>query len=360
MEVRLDLRWHIGDKPIEELPGDLIKLLDGVARGGNLQFAAREGKLSYRHAWGLVKHWEQRLGATLVALERGRGSDLTPAGELLREVWHKTAERTSVALADAAAHAARQLDGLAHDPGTDKLVIAASHGFGVTILSQRLRAAKIDTELHFLGSEESLKRYAAGECHVAGFHLPQGIHGKRLWARFQRYLDARRDLLLLVETRELGFMAKAASPRLDVADLAAQKLRFVNRQTGSGSRLIFDLLLNDAKLKPAAINGYYNEEYTHVAVAAVIAGGAADVGFGARAAAAQFNLAFWPEVTEKYLLAIKREATHRKPCSVLLRALSSKAYKTQFADIPGSDSRGSGKQLDLKHVLPLIRNAAKR
>jgi molybdate transport repressor ModE-like protein len=359
MEIQLGLRWWVGNKPAEELPVELIRLLDGIARGGNLRFAAQETKLSYRHAWGLVKHWEQRLGIPLVALEQGRGSDLTRAGELMREVWHKTNERTSVALADAAAHASRTLAMLSSEPQREKLTIAASHGFGVSALTTLLRKAKIEPELHFVGSEEALKRYAAGECQVAGFHLPIGKHGRNLWARFQRYLDARRDVTLLVETRELGFMARPSTPRIDIAELAARKLRFQNRQTGSGSRLVFDLLLGEADLKPSAIVGYHNEEYTHVAVAAVIASGEADVGFGARAAAEKFNLGFWPEVTEKYLVVMSREGMRRKPLSLIPRLLASQSYKHQLNETPGSDGRGSGKQLDLKHVPSLIRGPLK-
>ena len=360
MEIQLALRWQLGSNPAEELPADLVRLLDGVERGGNLQFAARAAKVSYRHAWGLVKHWEQRFGCGLVTLERGRGSNLTPAGELLRAVWHKTHDRTTVMLAEAAAQAARQLEALTHEPGVESLVLAASHGFGLTTLVTLLRASKVTPELQIVGSEEALKRYAAGQAQVAGFHLPQGSHGKTLWARFQRYLDARRDVLLLVETRELGFMAKRGTPRVAVKDIATKQLRFLNRQAGSGSRLVFDLLLADAGIKPAQIAGYHNEEYTHNAVAAVIAGGAADVGFGARAAAEQFGLAFWPEVSEKYLLAVAREALSRKPQSVLQRLLTGQAYKRLLADVPGSDSRASGKEIELKQVAALIRTSTRR
>jgi molybdate transport repressor ModE-like protein len=354
-EIHLDLRWRLGKKPAEELPEALIRVLDGIGRGGNLRYAAREAKLSYRHAWGLVKHWESRLGCRLVVLEQGRGADLTRGGEIVRETWHRITERTAVALGEAAEQAARALESLGAPLSLETVTIAASHGFGVSALVALLRKAKIEPDLHFVGSEEALKRYAAGECQAAGFHLPVGQHGRHLWARFQRYLDPRNDIALLVETRELGFMAAASTPRVDIAELAARKLRFQNRQTGSGSRLIFDLMLHDAEIAPAQIVGYHNEEYTHVAVAAVIACGGADVGFGVRAAAEKFNLEFWPEVTEKYLLVMAREGLRRKPLAVLARLLASSSYKHQLKETPGSDGRGSGKQIDLKHIPALIR-----
>ncbi len=359
MNVELELRWRVVDKPPEELPVNLIRLIDGVARGGNLQYAAREAQLSYRHAWGLIKHWEQRFGVALLVLEKGRGSELTQAGEALREVWNRTIERTAAALKDAAMQVERGLAGLTSTPAQDRVLIAASHGYGIGALAELLRKSKVEPELHFVGSEEALKRYAAKECEAAGFHLPHGKHGRTLWSRFQRYLDSRSDILLLVETRELGFMARPGTQQVDIHALARRKLKFQNRQLGSGSRLLFDLLMQDANVKATQINGYHDEEYTHAAVAAMIASGEADAGFGARAAAEKFNLAFWPEMTEKFLLAVSRENLQRKPIKGLTRLLSSPGFKRQLAGIPGTDPRGSGKFVEIKHVLSLIRAPTK-
>ena len=362
MEVHLTLRWQIAGKPAEELPEDLIKLLDGIARGGKLRFAAAEAKLSYRHAWGMIKHWEQRLGAVLVTLEQGRGAGLTRAGEALRDLWVRTTDRTAAPLTEAAAHVSRHLSALAvaADADAGVLRIAASHGFGIATLAGLMRSAKLPLELQILGSEESLKRYAAGECQVAGFHVPLGKHGTQLWSHFQRYLDSRRDILVMVETRELGFMARPGAARVGIKDIAARKLRLQNRQVGAGSRLVFDLLLAEAGLTPDAIDGYYNEEYTHVAVAAVIASGEADVGFGARAAAEKFGLAFWPEVTEKYLLVLSREAIGTKPLSEIPRLLAGTAYQRDLNKVPGCDARGAGRRVELKALPAVLRRVNPR
>lgn len=355
MDILLSLRWHLQAKQTVELNPELVELLDGMAVGGNLRYATREAGLSYRHAWGLLKHWEQYFGQSLVTLERGRGAVLTPAGELLRETWHKTNERLTNPLAEAAAHARLALGALFHSATSEPLRIAASHGFGLNVLRDLLRAAGCEVDLQFLGSEVSLERYARGECEMAGFHLANGPLGARLWARFQPLLDPRRDSLLLVETRELGFITRPGVACARVQDIAARKLRFLNRQAGSGSRLVFDLLLADAGLKPSVIAGYHNEEYTHLAVAAVIAGGAADVGFGARAAADKFGLEFSPEVTEKYFLVLRREAIHRQPYALLGKLLASRAYRQGLADTAGCDPRGSGKRLELRQLAGLLK-----
>ena len=360
MHIELALRWQLQGKDREELPPELIALLDGIVVGGNLRYAARAARLSYRHAWGLVKHWEKFFDHALVALERGRGATLTEAGEALRETWHKTFDRLQPALTDAAHLAARGLEPLTRAQEEGSLTVVASHSFGLNTLSDLLRAEDVTVDLQLLGSEQSLARYAQGECKLAGFHLPEGELGARLWQRFAPLLDARRDVLLLVETRELGFISRRENPVSGIRDIARRKLRFLNRQAGAGSRLVFDLLLADAGLLPSAIPGYHHEEYTHLAVAAVVAAGEADCAFGVRSAAERFGLAFQREVSEQYLLVLPRESMHRKPFSLLKRLLSSQAYKQALGATAGSEARGSGRLIELKQIPALLRLPARR
>ena len=352
--IQLSLHWHFGESDMEDLPLDLIRLLDGVGASGNLQAAARTAGLSYRHAWGMIKHWEQRLGCSLLALERGRGSDLTAGGELLRTVWHDTEQELQARLEQAAVTATDRLRSRGQQSSAP-LPIAASHGFGMVALVDLLRAAQVSLDLRFVGSEEALKQYAKGECEIAGFHVPQGVFGQKLWTRFQRHLDLKRDVLLLVETRELGFITRRDLTQVTLAEIARKHLRFLNRQAGSGSRLVFDLMLSASDLTPAAITGYHTEEYTHLAVAAVIAGGAADVGFGVRAAAEKFALAFWPTISEKYLIVARREALARAPGALVQRLLRGQAYKRLLAAAAGSDARATGKLIEVKHVPALLK-----
>jgi molybdate transport repressor ModE-like protein len=360
MDIELSTRWFLRGKERAELPAELITLLDGIRTGGNLRYAARHGKLSYRHAWGLVKTWEKFFGHSLVALERGRGATLTEAGEILRETWHKAEDRTKLALEDAASFAARELEPITRLLEESEISIVASHSFGVNALATLLREAEVSVNLQILGSEQSLARYAQGLCRVAGFHLPEGELGSRVWQRFLPALDPKRDVLLLVESRELGFMSRPDNLITGVRDIARRKLRFFNRQPGSGSRLVFDLLLADANLKASSIPGYHHEEYTHLAVAAVVAAGEADCAFGVRAAAERFGLAFHQEVNEQYLLVLPREAMHRKPFSLLKQLLSSQAYKQALGATAGTDARGSGRVLDIKQVAALLHLPARR
>jgi molybdate-binding protein len=123
-----------------------------------------------------------------------------------------------------------------------------------------------------------------------------------------------------------------------LADLARLRARFVNRQKGSGTRLWFDRLLAEHGLAPADIRGYAGEEFTHQAVAALIASGAAEAGFGARAAAERFGLAFLPLGWECYHLAVSASLPDAS-FDGLARTLAERAERTsgyRAAPVPKS------------------------
>jgi molybdate-binding protein len=151
-------------------------------------------------------------------------------------------------------------------------------------------------------------------------------HGRRSGARVVDHPASLARAACCLEAGRAGAQTGSASFG-GLRDIAKRRLRFVNRQSGAGSRLFFDLLLADAGLKPSSIQGDHNEEYTHLAVAAMVAAGEADVGFGARAATKRFGLQFHREVREKYLLAVPREDLHRKPCALLQHVLGSTVVK---------------------------------
>ena len=124
-------------------------------------------------------------------------------------------------------------------------------------------------------------------------------------------------------TRVQGLILPRGNPRRvrSLADVAAKAPAIVNRQPGSGTRILLDrLLAHAAASSRRTSSGYTNEEFTHAAVAATIAAGKADAGFGIEAAAAQFGLAFVPVVSERYLFACRRR-TSTLPRFAAFRAL---------------------------------------
>jgi molybdate-binding protein len=165
-----------------------------------------------------------------------------------------------------------------------------------------------EIELTTMGSLAAIDRLFSGAADAAGVHF--GLLDPSAEPAFA-VLAA--DASLAVKpllVREQGLMLAPGNPLAirSVRDLAASKARFVNRQRGSGTRLWFDRLLAEAAIPATAIAGYEVEEFTHQAVAAVIAAGAADAGMGARAVAERFGLAFEPIGHETYFLCHRRNA----------------------------------------------------
>ena len=188
-------------------------------------------------------------------------------------------------------------------------------------------------ELRFVGSLVALEEFARGGADAAGFHVPAGTRMRDDAAAYLRFLSPRRDRLIRFVEREQGLILPRGNPARvrNFRDVAERGLRFVNRQRGSGTRLLIERHLDDEGVAPASLAGYANEEYTHAAVAATVASGGAEAGFGLRAAAAEYRLAFVPLVRERYFIAV-RTADIATPAVV---ALSTRyAARTRRASSP--------------------------
>ena len=147
-------------------------------------------------------------------------------------------------------------------------------------------------------------------------------------------------------------MTQAGNPRklAGLEDLGQGSLRFINRQKDSGTRIIFDSLLQHAGIDKGKIRGYYDEEFTHLAVAAMLASGAADAGFGIKAAASKFGLHFIPVVEENYVLAIGEQAPD-EAFSEIKRLLRSDEFKRKIKALPGYLITNTGKNISIEKML---------
>jgi molybdate-binding protein len=152
-----------------------------------------------------------------------------------------------------------------------------------------------------------------------------------------RRLRADRDALVRFVTRTQGLILPRGNPRRirSLADVATHGLSIVNRQPGSGTRLLFDRLLAAARIAPTAVPGYSREEFTHAAVAATVAAGGADVGFGVEAAAAQLGLAFVPLVRERYRFACRKRALDGAPMMAFRALLAGDATRAAVTPLRG-------------------------
>ncbi len=345
MDLHLDIRWRLGGIDAKDIEPALFDLLEAIEQGGSIRLAATHCQVSYRYAWGLVQEWGRLLGAPVCVLERGRGARLTALGEGLLWGRRRITASLSPTLEGMASNLAAELRAAMAQPADPPLRIFASHGLAIAALGDLMRRrGGVLLDLQFRGSLESLRLLHAGRCDLAGFHIADGPLGQRLAPRYQRWLKPGTQILIHVVHRQQGLITAREPPRpiRSLRDLAGGALRFVNRQSGSGTRLLLDALLEEVGVKPEEIQGYHTEEFTHQAVAALIASGAADCGFGIQAAAHQFGLPFLPVTRERYFFALGRESLASPAVIELIALLKSPLFRERAAALPGYDARESG------------------
>lgn len=345
MDIRFDFRWHYGDAPGEEIHPEIFRLLRAIRESGSLRAAANACRLSYRHAWGLLQAWEHRTGHTLVYLKRGSGAELSALGEKIIEQDQRIRSRLEPELSSLASELAMELNTLLEQPAQERLNICASHGLVVAMLRDlaRIRQKPL-LHLEFQGSLDSLRSLKNGVCNLAGFHLPEGEAGARFLARIRRYLNPKSDALIYTARRRQGLMTAPGNPLAirELADLVEKAVRFVNRQESSGTRITFDQLLEDQKIKGRQIQGYELEEFTHLAVAALVASGGADCAFGIEEAARKFGLHFIPFNWERYWFILPRTRLNWPPVVQLLSLLRDTEFRQGIKDISGYEESRSG------------------
>ncbi len=358
--VHLQYSFEATDQRGALLHNPLFDLLSAVHESGSIQRAAQALGASYRHTWGQLKRWEAVTGEPLVTWAQGQPARLTPFADRL--LWAETRVRTRLIPHIEALRAelervlADALDGTQH-----VLTMFASHDLALPLLRDLASGpAGLHIDLRFAGSVDALRALAQGRCLVAGFHVPPLRGGSALFARaLKPLLKPGLHKLIGCLRRNQGLMVRPDNPLAlhGLADLArragAAAPRFVNRQPGSGTRLLMDHLLAEQAIDAAGICGYFDApEDSHLAVAAAVASGAADVGPGIEAAALQFGLQFLPLVAEDYYLVCLKDALDHPAVGKLRQALDSPAWPQALHSLPGYSQARSGEVLSLVQALP--------
>ncbi|MTI63395.1 substrate-binding domain-containing protein [Methylophaga sp.] len=354
MDININFHWqmrHQGEK--HDIDAILFHLLEAVQTEGSLKKATDRLKVSYRFAWGLVNKWESLLGHPLVILERGRGARLAPAGEKLMHGNRHLSASFSPELDNFATQFKREFEAILNRHHAEGFNIFASHGLAVGALRDLInQQSDFQLDLHFHGSLESLRALRNGDCHIAGFHIPVGELGHQVKQGYLEILNQETHQLIYVVKRNQGLMVAAGNPKQvkDIHSLADSNLTFINRQSDSGTRLLLDQLLQVNKVSASRIKGYLNEEFTHMAVAAMVASGAADVGFGIAPMADKFNLEFIPLVWEHYCLAVPNHLINDERVTEIISLLKSQAFHDNLAGYSGYDTARSGETVSFKEI----------
>jgi molybdate-binding protein len=232
--------------------------------------------------------------------------------------------------------------------------VHASHGYAIELLRDFLLRKDIPVNLKYRGSMEALASLAGESCDVAGFHVPLGVHQAAALKFYTKWLDPKRHVLINLSTRRQGIMVAPGNPMaiLSLADLTRPGLRFVNRQFGSGTRILLDLLLKSEHLDSRRIEGYGTGEFTHSAVAACVASGMVHAGFGVEAGARKFQLDFIPLASERYFLICNKDSLQTPMVGAIVNILASKEFRAEAAKLAGLDVAQAGTALTIREAFP--------
>ena len=320
-----------------------LRLLLEVEKHGNLRAACTVLGVSYRSGWDMIAVLEKRLGTPVLEMTRGRGSVVTELGARLLWAVKLVHARFDPLLDSMAAEIDAQVQS-ALTRGRAYLKIFASHGYAVATLNAYLQQSGAAVEVSYRGSIESLHALYRKSCDVAGFPVPLGELQAPVLEQIRPLLkDSYR--IVQVTTRRLGLMVGKGNPRQvwTIADLARPDVRFVNRQHGSGTRMLLDLLLTRAGLVAGQVNGFETVELTHAAIAAYVALGKADCGIGVETAAREFGLDFVPLLSERYFFACEAAVLDDARFAALVDYLKGPDYRRCLLEHSGYDASDAGK-----------------
>lgn len=225
------------------------------------------------------------------------------------------------------------------------IVALGSHDLTLDLMAQFLAQAGRRLTSGNLGSLGGLIALGRGQAHVAGSHLLDPESGEYNLAYIDRYLRDVPVAVVALVGREQGLITAPGNPKRigGLGDLAAGRIMFVNRQRGSGTRILLDYHLGQAGIPSTAISGYDREEFTHLGVAAAVASGRADAGLGIRAAASALMLDFVPLVQERYDLVIPERFFGSVELEPLLELLRNARFRDAVGELPGYDTTPMGR-----------------
>lgn len=228
-----------------------------------------------------------------------------------------------------------------------KVIAIGSHDILLDIIGSILKETNPQMSLASAnqGSLGGILAVRRGEAHIAGTHLLDPQTGRYNVFYVEKYLEDIPAMLVTLVYRMQGFMVLKGNPKgiKEVSDLLREDISFVNRQKGSGTRVLLDYVLNEKGIDPGAIKGYGREEYTHTQIAACVKGRSADVGLGVLSAARALDLDFIPWQEERYDFLIPKSYAQHPGVEAILQLIQEQKFRTGVESLGGYNLKDTGK-----------------
>jgi putative molybdopterin biosynthesis protein len=229
------------------------------------------------------------------------------------------------------------------------VLCTGSHDLAIGVLEDqlKLRHAELKIAASNVGSLGGLLALQRGETHIAGTHLLDPDTGVYNIPDIKKAIPKTPVVLVHLAQREQGILVRRGNPKAirGLKDLARKDVTFVNRQPGSGTRVLLDYEVKRLGINPASVQGYEREEFTHMAVGVAVASGLADGGLGVRAACHALELDFIPVANEQYDVLFLRSFFDSERGAQLMEVIRSEAFRSAVAALGGYDTRSSGEVL---------------
>lgn len=312
----------------------LVELLKEIGGGSSLVVASKKSGTSYRGAWGKLNEAEAALGMSLIVRTKGHGSVLTEFGQFLIQYIDDMQAGLSQYGNTYQDSLIKEIQKIQKSESVKWKLLSSSDS-----IIQKVAAELKGFDLKIAGSGESLEKLLNKEAHIAGYHVSNEQSSKAIHRRLSKS-----DIQIYpVMKRTQGLIVKKDNPLhiKSLDDLLNPKIRFINRQIGSGTRLLLDTLLLEEGIEASEINGYLQEEFTHSAVANAILAGKADVGVGVKNIALENSLGFIPLKDEIFFLAMHKDMVEQTEASKLIRKIRSYSGET-----PGYKAVGLNRQIE--------------
>ena len=226
------------------------------------------------------------------------------------------------------------------------IVAIGSHDMTLDLLGSLLHKdnAALSLASANVGSLGGLQALRREEAHLAGTHLLDEDTGEYNIPYIRRVLGDSEVVVVNLTYRDQGLIVPKGNPEniRTLSDLSREDVSFVNRQRGSGTRLLLDYELKLAGISVESIKGYDRDEYTHTGVAAAVASGIASVGLGILAAARALDLDFVPLLKERYDLVIPKRYYESQLLQPLLQIIRRSDFQEQVTNLGGYDTSQTG------------------